>query len=207
NPDGLRSADYDIFLESYQSQIKQPMIDAMLARQNGDMKAYAQKMAEVNAGIGTVNSLISRSKQEAKFEYDLAEDIRRNPDRYSDSSTELYRKRISTPINSLTDDLGQGSNAWMRQVDTSKVQTDVDKILDDLYKTSGKLAGVNRQRTTLGGRGADIVQFEEAVDKDAFAESLRLRFASDPAFKAFAQQNNLGATPEEAAINLTAIYE
>src|SRR5690606_16812168 len=121
NPDGLRSADYDIFLESYQSQIKQPMIDAMLARQNGDMKAYAQKMAEVNAGIGTVNSLISRSKQEAKFDYDLAEDIRRNPDRYSDSSIELYRKRLSTPINSLTDDLRQGSNAWMRQVDTSKV--------------------------------------------------------------------------------------
>lgn len=207
NPDGLRSADYEGFQAMYQEQIKAPMIDALLARQNGDMATYAQKMAEVNAGIGTVNSFISRSKQESKFDYDLAEDIRKNPDRYSDQSTELYRTRLATPTTALSGNLQQGSEAWIRQVDTSKVQGQVDTILKDLFTTSGKLSGIDQQRAVIGGRGADVVQFEEAVEKDAFADAVRRRFSSDPAWRAFAEQNNLGATPEEAAINLTAAYE
>lgn len=207
NPNGLRNADYEGFQAMYQEQIKAPMIDALLARQNGDMATYAKKMAEVNAGIGTVNSFISRSKQEAKFEYDLAEDIRKNPDRYSDQSTGLYKTRVSTPLNNLSGNLMQGSDAWIRQVDTSKVQGQVDDLLSDIFKTSGQLSGIKQQRTTVGGRGADIVQFEEAVDKDAFAEAARMRFASDPAWRAYAEQNGLGSTPEEAAINLTALYE
>lgn len=207
NPDSLRNADYEGFQAMYQEQIKAPMIDALLARQSGDMATYAQKMAEVNAGIGTVNSFISRSKQESKFDYDLAEDIRKNPDRYSDQSIELYRTRIATPTTALSGNLQQGSEAWIRQVDTSKVQGQIDSVLDGLFKNSAKLSGINPTRVMAGGRGADVVQFEEAIDKNVFAESVEMRFASDPAWRAFAEQNNLGKTPEEAAINLTAAYE
>src|SRR5690606_27468494 len=93
--------------------------------------------------------------------------------------------------------------AFMRRINTSKVPTQIDNMLKELFNTSASLSGTKTTRVP----GGNILEFKESVDKDAFAEALRLRFASDPAFKAFARENNLGATPEEAAINITALYE
>lgn len=202
NPAGILAADYDDFMNIYQQDIKQNMIDAMMARQAGDTREYTKKIAAANEGIANANYLIGRSK--ARSEEYLTFQQSFNPEDYSDETGPLLSKLIETPTSRLgVNDTLVGNPAFMRKIDTSKVQGDIDGILKQLYDTSAKLSGTNATRS----QGGNVLEFEESVDKDAFAQSLEYRFASDPAFKAFARENNLGATPEEAAINITALYE
>lgn len=202
NPAGILAADYDDFMNIYQKDIKQNMIDAMMARQAGNTQEYTKKIAAANEGIANANYLIGRSK--ARSEEYLKFQQSFNPEDYSDETAPLLSKLIETPTSRLgVNDTLVGNPAFMRKINTSKVQGDIEGILKQLYDTSARLSGTKPTRT----QGGSVLEFEESVDKDAFAQSLEYRFASDPAFKAFARENNLGDTPEEAAINITALYE
>ena len=195
--EGLRQADIGVFNESY-SKIKDAYYKTLTAGSNEErLRAAAQMRNEINA----TNNLVSRSKAEGKFDYDLGEDIRKNPALYADDIRTKYSERIGTPINKLTGDLLNQQN-FGRKVDTSKVQGEIVKMANQIAKASKDVTS-RTSRMNLPSGGADVVEFVQEGSRDAFVEGMIQQTAADPAYQAYIRENFPGLSSEEA-INLIA---
>ena len=206
NPAGALSSDQPIIMKYYDEDIKGNIIRANIARQKGDNKSYLEHIAKANEATIKVTQLIGDSKAKAKAASDFFSKFK--PEEWEEGVVEEFNKWLSKPVTESGGiDAIMTNPKFQRRIDDSKVGADIDKMFNDLFKNYGKFKEVKKlSTTTAGGRPMDKVADIVEINKDLFYEGL-LNMFSTPKGKAYYTRMGYGASPEEAALNLTAQYE
>ena len=184
NPDGILPKDYEVVSQMYQSKIKNVMVDALLARQNGDMKTYSTKMAEANAGVGELNGYISKSKGWAKRLYDLSDHALKNSDSYETSTGEYINGLLNKGANELQQsDLDP--QYFQRKIDTSKVSGEIGALFKGLRDAEEGKGTVTSRRLTGGGRAGTEYLEKISVASEVAVGGILRRAETDPAWRQY----------------------
>jgi hypothetical protein len=198
NPSGILPSDYQDVMGKYET-VRGVMVDAQVARQQGNMQEYAKKLSEANAAIGDLNYLIGRSKgrseEYSKFQQGY------NPENYSDKAVPELNRLLNTPTSRLKDsEVITGNPIFTRQVNTSKVPGQINELFKDLVSNE-KRTGVGEQEQRRIGSGANAgTQIRERfqVDQDTASLAILDRVSADPAWRAFFTGKYPGMSLEEA---------
>lgn len=181
--EGLRDPDKPIFYEKYNSW---KSIPAKISQEKDPLKKM-ELQADFDKQFMELNDYAAKSREAEKDDDDFSgralDDRFRN--QFTDDAIAKVQKNRTLPINHP--DYVRDKSVLARQIDTSKILEDLNKIDDQLLQ-SAKYDNPSTRRVKSGNKVGTESIYTRKVDPKVQALNYAMKYDTDRTFKAFIQK-------------------
>lgn len=181
--DGLRDADKADFYQQYNEWKSMP---SQIMQEKDNFKKM-QLQSDFDKKYMELNDFVGKSKGYGKLHADISskflDDRFRN--QFNDDAVAKWQKSANLPLSSA--EIVKDPSTLARQIDTSKIMEDINKIDDQLLQ-SAKYDNPITRRITSGNKTGTESLYTKKVDPKIQALNYAMKYDTDKTFKAFVQK-------------------